>query len=51
MIVHGKGTERSYGKCGGAGRGDYCPFAMVVGMAVFGVTGGASPSPYEKRVG
>ena len=25
-------------------------FEKVVGMAVFGATGGASPSPYEKRV-
>ena len=24
-------------------------FENVVGMAVFGATGGASPSPYEKR--
>ena len=25
------------GKCGGARRGDYCPFTMVVGMARFDV--------------
>ena len=38
------------GKGVGAGRGDYCSFAMVVGMERFGATGGASPLPYEKRV-
>ena len=26
-------------------------FERVVGMERFGATGGASPSPYEKRVG
>ena len=33
---------------GWCGAGGYCSFAMVVGMARVGATGGASPSPYEK---
>ena len=33
-----KQAERSFiGKCGGARRGDYCPFTIVVGMARFDV--------------
>ena len=39
------------GKGGGARRGDYCSFVMIVGIERFDATGGASPSPYEKRVG
>ena len=39
------------GKCDGAEQGDYCPFTMIAGMARVDATGGASPSPYEKREG
>lgn len=45
----GQGIVRFWeGWCGARG---YRSFAMVVGMERFGATGGASPSPYEKRVG
>jgi len=37
------------GKCDGAEQWDYCPFTMIAGMARVDATGGASPSPYEKR--
>ncbi len=33
------------------GARDGCSFKMAVGMARFDATGGASPLPYEKRVG
>jgi len=33
------------------GRGGGCTFERVVGMEMFGATGGASPLPYEKREG
>ena len=33
------------------GARDYCPFTMVVRMERLGATGGASPLPYEKRIG
>jgi hypothetical protein len=45
-LTFGKG-----GKCDGAEQGDYCPFTMIAGMARVDATGGASPSPYEKREG
>ena len=56
MLVRSKGNakpaERSLkGKGDSARQRDYCPFTMVVGMERLGVTGGASPLPYEKREG
>jgi len=44
-LTFGKGGKFS-ARCGGG-----CAFEKVVGMERFGVTGGASPLPYEKREG